>query len=79
MSEKYSLRKIAYKLEKYRTRYSHLVKGGEKIRIGPYTETCSSNSYGSKLNKEGLDKYLDYKKGSCDKLEWKVNSLSVDR
>ena len=57
-----------YKYNKYRNKYTN-AKGGNK---GPYTEACSRNS--TKLNNEGLTKYLHYKKGSCQDLDWDINS-----
>ena len=65
---------ISGKYLKYRNKYYQAKAGGN---IGTYTETCSRNKYGSKLNKIGLDKYLHYKKGSCHDLGWDVNSCKL--
>ena len=57
-----------YKYEKYLKKYLEACGGGI------YKPSCSRNEGGTKLNKSGLSKYLDYKKGSCQDLDWDNNS-----
>ena len=64
----------AYKYNKYLYKCREVVGAG--VKNGTYTETCSNNNNGNKLNRIGLDKYLNYKKGSCDDLGWNINSCN---
>ena len=60
-----------HKYQKYLNKYLEAIGGG-----GPYNRSCSANSNGNKLNQFGLDKYLHYKKVSCQDLEWVINSCN---
>ena len=69
--------KYRHKLNKYLHKIKFISYGGKNIiKIGTYTQTCSNNK-GNKLNKIGLEKYLNYKKGSCGNLGWEVNSCKL--
>ncbi len=73
-------RNYYHKYQKYLNKYLEAIfngaRGGGGGGGGPYTSSCSLNSKGNKLNQIGLDKYLHYKKVSCQDLEWVINSCN---